>query len=135
MRVEETASEEKPHRKGYTKNILGYEAKKAISLMFSTYSKQVSLRCRKQGISYRQFKKFYKAAEARITGPVELSKLFHVESTERKEEEVRSKRLFARLFSKILRKNYMIYSLKKGKMWQMEEYIRKKNEQLLYYGA
>ena len=46
--------------------------------MFSTYAKQVSKKCKKHGINYRQFKKFYKAAETRITGPVELSKLFNV---------------------------------------------------------
>ena len=63
--------------KGYDKNIVGYVAKKAINLMFqNSCSKKISKKCKELGISFREFKKRYKTAEDRITGPMELNKLF-----------------------------------------------------------
>ena len=117
--------------KGYDKNIIGYVAKKVINMMFSKYSKQLCKKCRELGLNYKHFKKIYKTAEEKLTGPVELNKLFHFEPEDNEEKTM--KILFHRTFNKILRKKYLIYSLKLGKMRQMEPYIRKKNTHLLYF--
>lgn len=43
------------------------------------------------------------------------------------------KTLFLKVFHKILRKEYIVYSLTLGKMQDLRPYIQKKNLQLLYY--
>ena len=129
----DTSTEElkKTADKGYDKNIVGYVAKKAINLMFSKFSKKISKKCKELKVNYREFKKTYKSAEERITGPMELNKLFRSEAEN--EEQAKMKKLFHNLFNKLLRKHYMVYSLKVGKMRQFEPYIRKKNTHLLYF--
>ena len=100
-------------------------------MMFAKYSKYISKKCKQYDINYRHFKKHYKSFEDKITGPQELTKVFKSE-VEGETTKV-MKKLFHYLFNKLLRKNYLIYSLKVGKMKQMEPYIRKKNTQLLYF--
>ena len=85
---EENNSEEKPKseedcfKKGqertYNKNIIGYQAKKIIKIMFGNQSKYLSKKCRKLGIKYKDFKKTFKAFEDDLSGPLMLTKLFEM---------------------------------------------------------
>ena len=127
-----SGAEPEPNRKraknSTTKNIIGYETKKAINLMFKKHPDYVRRKCKEAKIEYRLFKKVYLSAEKKIYGPVSIDKMFDDEG---KSEEMRS--VFLKIFNKILRKEYLIYSIKLGKMQDMEPYIREKNTKLLYY--
>lgn len=71
--------------------------------------------------------------EKKLYGPVSLNKMFRVDP--KNEKEKRMKGFFLRVFTKILRKEYIIYSLKVGKMQDLDPYIQKKNSLLLYYAG
>lgn len=60
-----------------------------------------------------------------------LDKLFKIDPENPKEAKM--KELFQKVFNKILRKEYLIYSLRLGKMQDQSLYIREKNDRLLYY--
>lgn len=46
---------------------------------------------------------------------------------------MKMKGLFNKLFTGILRKEYLVECLKVGKMRDLEQYIDKKNKKLLYF--
>lgn len=108
---------------------MGYETKKTIKLMFRRHGDYIRRKCKEAGLVFREFKKVYTCAEKKIYGPISIDKMLEVEGE--KSEKMRS--VFLKIFNKILRKEYLIYSLKLGKMQDMEPYIREKNAKLLYY--
>ena len=82
----------KTQSKGYDKNIVANVAKKVISMMFNENSKYVAKKCRQANVNYRHFKKIFKGAEEKLTGPIELFKLFKMKIDSDEKEEM--KRLF-----------------------------------------
>lgn len=69
--------------------------------------------------------------EKKLYGPESLNKMFKIDPNNEKEKQM--KNLFLQVFNKILRKEYIVYSLKLGKMHNLHPYIEKKNSHLLYY--
>lgn len=69
--------------------------------------------------------------DKKLYGPESLNKLFKIDPNNQKETKMKT--LFLKVFHKILRKEYIVYSLKLGKMHDLRPYIQKKNSQLLYY--
>lgn len=49
----ETPEEVKKNKNSTNKNILGYETKKVIKLMFSKHGNYLSRKCKEEGIGYR----------------------------------------------------------------------------------
>jgi hypothetical protein len=45
-------------------------------MLFSKQGHKVSAICKKNGIMYRKFKNFFMSASKKITGPLEMKKLF-----------------------------------------------------------
>ena len=67
------------------------------------------------GIDYRDFRAKYKKAESTLYGPVNLTKLFRRDGNDSDTKKM-MKVLFKRMFTAILRKSYLMESLKVGKM-------------------
>lgn len=99
--------------------------------MLKYHQPYLSKKCRASGINYRDFKRFYISAEKKLYGPISLDKLFNLDPENPKETKI--KKIFEVIFHKILRKEYLIYSLKLGKMQDHSLYIQEKNRKLLYY--
>ena len=99
---EEDSSEQndegkKKHKNGYCKNVIGYEAKKAIGLMFSHHSKYLSNKCKELGIQFRLFKRKYNKKINKLYGPVELSQLLKIDDS-LSENDKKMKKLFCATF-------------------------------------
>jgi hypothetical protein len=84
--------------------------------MFANHTKYLSKKCKALGIKFREFKRTYKTLEGTISGPLNLEKLFDIDT--HNESQVKMNKLFTHTFVKILRKEYLIYTLKRGKMRQ-----------------
>ncbi len=76
--------------------------------------------------TYKEFQHTFGSKGNYMYGPEGFKKLF--EGNHKKN----MIRLFWRLFEKVLRKDYIIYAVAKGKMKELEPYIETKNRCLLY---
>lgn len=117
--------------KNYTKNLAGNITKTVTRIILKNYEPQLAKAFVKFGIKPKEFYKFFKKMQKKIKGPTSMVELFKIEGI--KPEEMRMKALFTSAFTKIIRKRYLLHSLKKGKMQDLETYIRWKNTRLQYF--
>ena len=82
--------------------------------MFIKHLKYLRKKCKDINIPFKDFKKRYSKTDDQLTGPQDLASLFKTKLENH--VEVKMKKLFVTIFNKILRKEYIIESLRAGKM-------------------